>query len=487
MFNWRPIPRGFHLVRIGIGVLAGLLAAAQAASAQITTDAPTQSEVLKLPSAGQGAKLAEVVRRSSPTWKCSQARASLEKTFDDGMGGWLVQCEEGQDFWVMMPAEGGRASIAQSCILARAMAGLDCYANLRTIMPEHVAQCTQSPFPDRVISACTAIIQSGRIADKPAGLSIAYQSRGVAFLRYQQFDLGLSDLDRAITLSPGDANALYNRAVALERKGDLDQAVRDLDEVLRLKPDHASANFERGFSYLRKGDYDRAVDDFNESIRMNPNFAQAYRDRSEAFKRKGDLAKADADLKKATELDPGVQAPPPPSPAQAPAPPPAQAQGELSDADKQAAYCMQASFQYAQRFTRLTSLLRENLKTGEAMLNRPDLSAADKTQLNAQLKSLNNNIAANDATTKRWSENAPVFIDYLKRRGLLDRAKIHLIESISADAQRDEQAVADTYSSCLRLCKPNDPSCKNTCDSKSTTSDPSKRMLRCDQVVSSFK
>jgi tetratricopeptide (TPR) repeat protein len=232
----RGVRYGLSAVIVCFGCVASLIVA-RTAYAQFATGVPTQSEVLKLPGSAQGAQLAEVVRKTLPNRKCSQARVSLEKTFDGGMGGWLVQCEEGQDYWVMMPAESGKAAIALPCILARATAGVDCYANLRSVLPEHVAQCAESPFPDRVIGACTAIIQSGQAADKPAALAIVYGQRGVAFGRYQEIDLALADFDRAVALSPTDVTVRYNRAFALEQKGDFDQAVRDLDQALRLKPD----------------------------------------------------------------------------------------------------------------------------------------------------------------------------------------------------------------------------------------------------------
>jgi tetratricopeptide (TPR) repeat protein len=480
--NFTPLYPAF----VAIACVTCLTALSATAYAQFTTATPTQSDLLKLPAGAQVDQLAEVVRRTAPNRKCSQAKASLEKALDGGAGGWLVQCEEGQDYWVVIPAEPKKAAIALPCILARATAQTDCYANFRTVLPEHLAQCTKSPFPDRVISACTAIIQSGQGADKPAAVAVIYQTRAMAIMRYGQIDLALADFDRAVALSPTDAVVRYNRSIALAQKGDFDQAIRDLDEVLRLKPDHPFANHQRGFVYLKKGVYDRAIDDFNQSIRMNPANARAYQDRAAAYRAKGELVKAEADLKKATELDPAIDRQSHMPPAAPQSPPQSQAKSELGDADKQAAYCMEASFGYTGQYTRLVGVLRDNMKTVEAMRGRPDLPANGADQIAAALKTINERIAASEAKKAHWNEMTMVFLNYLQNHKVLAE-KAQLVASVSNEVRKDQQAVSDTYSACLRLCKPEDASCKNACDSKANASDPSKRMLRCEQVAADFK
>jgi tetratricopeptide (TPR) repeat protein len=436
--------------------------------------------VLKLAPDQQSPRLAEVVRRTAENRKCSQARVSLDKALKDGEGAWLVQCEEGQDYSVLIPAQPKKAAIVLPCILARTTAGIDCYANFRAMLPEHVTQCAHSPFPDRVIGACTAIIQSGRIFDKPTALSAVHEARALAYSRYAALDLALKDLDRAVELNPTNAATLYNRAVALERKGDLDQSIRDLNEVLRLNPGQPYANYERGYAYVRKGDNDHAIDDFNQAIRVNPTDAKAYRARAAAYEAKGDAANADADLKKARELDPSIQrlvVAPPSSPA-APTP------DGLTGAERQAAYCMEASFGYTQRYTRFVAVLRENLKSMEILRDRPDLTPAKKQEIAAAIKSTTNRIAAEEETGKRWNGRTMLFIGYLQKRGLLGGAKV---AAMSNEVSKDQKAVSDIYSACLRLCKPDDQSCKTACDSRATASEPSKRMLGCEQVAASFK
>lgn len=481
--------RRIHLAFLLSASLVQLVTHSGIASAQFTTDTPTQSELLRLPAAEQSTRLAEVVRRTQQNRKCARARTSLEKTFNDGAGGWLVQCQEGQDYWVLMPVETKKAAVALPCILARVTAQVDCYVNFRTTQPDSAEQCMKSQFPDRMIGACTAILQSGRLDGRPELQSSIYQARASAFSQYQQFDLALADFDRAVALSPADANARYNRAIAFERKGDFDSAITDLNESLRLQPSHPFVHYERGFVRLKQKDYDRAIEDFNEAIRLKSDNAKAWRDRAQAYRAKGELAKADADQQQAILLDPGIGRPLAAPSAQTPALQnvPAPSGIELSEADRLAAYCMEASFGYQQKHTGFVSLLRENSTAAEALREKPGLSSADREQIAARLKSMRDDIARNEAIAKRWNANMLVFMTYLKRRGLLEGAGPRLVAQISQDVRKDQQAVSETYSSCLRLCKPDNPSCKITCNDKAEKSEPSRRMQRCEQTVTGFR
>jgi hypothetical protein len=121
------------------------------------------------------------------------------------------------------------------------------------------------------------------------------------------------------------------------------------------------------------------------------------------------------------------------------------------------------------------------------MRDRPDLKANDKDQIAAGLTSLNQRIADSVAKKARWSELTTVFLDYLKNHKLLEQGKTRLVAAVSNEVSKDQQAVSDAYTACLRLCKPDDPACRPTCDGKANASEPGKRMLSCEQLAASFK
>ena len=149
-------------LRILASCLSVLMMVPQAALAQIVPVNTVQPELVKRSQSDQAGLLAGIVRKSSKDRACAQATASLEKTYDNGSGGWLVSCAENQDFWVLIPAQAKQAAIALPCILARATTGTDCYANIRTMSPDDLARCESGkPTADRAIRSCSAILQSG--------------------------------------------------------------------------------------------------------------------------------------------------------------------------------------------------------------------------------------------------------------------------------------------------------------------------------------
>jgi tetratricopeptide (TPR) repeat protein len=212
-FSLGCVALAFHamLILVAFGAL-------QKANAQITIVDSSQSDLIQRSASEQAEILAAVVRKSEQNRKCARATASLEQSYDNRSGGWLVLCEEGSDYWVMVPVEASKASIALPCVVAK-VAGTDCYANLRTVLPEHVAQCAASSPLDRVIRACTAFLQSGRFDNNAEVLFAATFSRGLAYANYGQLEVALLDLDRATSLRPNDVAAIFNRAVTLERLG----------------------------------------------------------------------------------------------------------------------------------------------------------------------------------------------------------------------------------------------------------------------------
>jgi tetratricopeptide (TPR) repeat protein len=443
------------------------------ASAQFAMVDSSQPDLVKKPANEQAEILAGIVRGTGQNWICAHATASLERTYDGGSGGWLVVCAEGRDYWVLMPAKPEMPSTAVPCALAKATANLDCYATLHTVLPEHIEQCKPpEAFPDPVIRSCTAILQSGKYDNNPAVIFAASLPRAVAYAQYRLFDIALLDFDRAVAMRPNDFNALYNRAVTLERAGKYDQALLDLDRSNRVKPNDLNILYERGYTYMKKGDNDRAIADFDEVLRLNPGFEKAIRDRAAALKAKEAQKSAPPDDPR--EQHRGSDA----------SIPSVVADVNTMEPERQAAYCMEASFGYVQQFTKLFPLLHEARTKAVGMLDQTTLSPADRTELLAHVKSLDADTEASQADRSHWDTDFKVYLAYLTSRNLIT-TNASMIASQSV--HKDQEAVQDIYRACLRGCVTPDNACKKTCSEKADGSDASKRMLRCREIVDNFK
>lgn len=431
-------------------------------TAQVAPTDIAQSDLVKKSVIEQSTILAGFVRTAFAGRACAHAQVSLEKTYPDRGGGWLVLCEEGQDYWAIVRDRPKPAAMVLPCILAR-QSGNDCYANVRTAPPDVIRQCAPpSGSPDRVIRSCTAIIQSHQFDSKPDTVFRSYEFRAVAFGLYRQYDLAIADFDKAVALRPDDVQVRFNRAVTFERKGEFDEALKDLAEVVRARPAEVNGLFERGYVYMKKGNYDRAIDDFDQVLRIDPRYEKAIRSRAEAVKAKENSAQPDAKVATA-------------APSSLPA-----------TSDQQAAYCLEASFGFAQRLTKLVEILRANRDKYRALLDGANTSPTDKARLTALMTALNDNIASNDAKRAAWAANASVFATYMQKRNLFAKDP-NTVASMSGRVRKDQEAVHDTYSACLRACAPNDLSCKSACDKQANSSDANMRMQRCSDVVASFK
>jgi len=260
-------------------------------------------------------------------------------------------------------------------------------------------------------------------------------------------------------LQPANIDIRFNRAVALERKGEFDQALIDLAKVIEARPNDPNVLYERGYVYLKKGEYDRAIDDFDKVLGRNPQFERAVRARAEAVKAKDN----------------------PPSPKVAAV----ETTAFPQTLDEQAAYCLEASFGFSQRLTKLAAMLGENREKGQMLLDGTTLSPLDRAQLATRMTTLSERIASNDAEKKSWDANGRMFVTYAQKNGLFNNP--NLIASMSGQVRKDQEAVSSIYNACLRGCPPNDGSCRGTCNEKANGSDVNKHMLHCAEFVTRFQ
>jgi tetratricopeptide (TPR) repeat protein len=149
----------------------------------------------------------------------------------------------------------------------------------------------------QAVADCTEVIR--RLPDS----ADAYHERGAAYVRTQDFEKGISDMDAALRLgdtNPAGAHSLRGRA----RNGlkQWDAAIQDFDEAVRLNPKVGQFYMFRGVARNGQGDFAKAIEDFDEALRLQPNLPMAYAHRAIAKARTGDKEGAAADRKQSKEL-----------------------------------------------------------------------------------------------------------------------------------------------------------------------------------------
>src|SRR5215211_6836283 len=80
------------------------------------------------------------------------------------------------------------------------------------------ADCEQMTNPALKISACTRILQSGKLANDVK--TAAYHHRGVGFLLKQDFDRAIVEFNEALKIDPAYKRSLNSRGNAWKGKGE---------------------------------------------------------------------------------------------------------------------------------------------------------------------------------------------------------------------------------------------------------------------------
>lgn len=135
-------------------------------------------------------------------------------------------------------------------------------------------------------------------------VAVAYNNRALAYKNRGEMDRALADLTRALTLNPGDPDALANRANWYFQQGKYDSARVDLDRALARQEDAVTFN-SRGAVSFNQGRYAEAVADFNQAIALSPDFPEAYLNRANALSLQRRFAPARADYDTYLRYDPG--------------------------------------------------------------------------------------------------------------------------------------------------------------------------------------
>ena len=132
----------------------------------------------------------------------------------------------------------------------------------------------------------------------------AYINRGSAKHNLGRYQEAVTDYGKAIQLNPNEALAYYGRGGSKQNLGLYQETITDYDKALQLNPNYTNAYINRGISKHKLGRYKEAIGDYDKSIQLNPNDVDAYYNRGVTKYSLVRYQEAIADYDKAIQLNP---------------------------------------------------------------------------------------------------------------------------------------------------------------------------------------
>jgi len=105
-----------------------------------------------------------------------------------------------------------------------------------------------------------------------------YTSKGLSFVKIQQYDKAITDFDKAIELYPKMEIAYADRGLVYIITQKYDQAIADFNKVIELNPNYEYAcNSYLGLAYMKTQRYDQAIINYKKAIQSHPKDENAIR------------------------------------------------------------------------------------------------------------------------------------------------------------------------------------------------------------------
>jgi len=106
--------------------------------------------------------------------------------------------------------------------------------------------------------------------------TFAYNNRGAAYNKLQQFDKAILDFNHALEINPHDASSYNNRGFAFSQSNQNEKALYDFDKALEFDPSYYEVYINRGNALKGKGDVGSALVDYKKSLLLNSSQHKSY-------------------------------------------------------------------------------------------------------------------------------------------------------------------------------------------------------------------
>jgi len=91
--------------------------------------------------------------------------------------------------------------------------------------------------------------------------TLAFQSRGAAYLRLANAEDAIADFNTVIGMDSSNARAYHLRGLTYEKTGENDKALHDFNKALELKSDYGAVYYSRASLNNKMGHTEQAMED----------------------------------------------------------------------------------------------------------------------------------------------------------------------------------------------------------------------------------
>ena len=143
-----------------------------------------------------------------------------------------------------------------------------------------------------------------KVVDERTTFKAPYTELGIIAAQKGEDKDAIEHFEKALSLDPTYAPALYGLGNVYVKQGKLLQAVSAYQKALKADPEFLMSWNNLGKTYVRLGMFDAALESFNEALRLRPSFAEAAAGKGLVFHSLGKYDKAIHAFQKAITANP---------------------------------------------------------------------------------------------------------------------------------------------------------------------------------------
>lgn len=149
-----------------------------------------------------------------------------------------------------------------------------------------------------------AEIRARNVTEQFPHYGFGWNLLGAALQQQGRSAEALGSMQKAVRLSPGDAEGHSNLGNVLRDLRQLDEAMHSYRRALKIKPDYAEAHNNLGNALRDLGQIDNAIASYRHALKLAPDYAMALNNLGAVLQDCGQLEEAVTCLRRAVEIKP---------------------------------------------------------------------------------------------------------------------------------------------------------------------------------------